>query len=239
MPVTYEQLARMIDHSLLHPTLTEEQLRQGCELAKQYQVATVCIKPYAVPMAAELLRGSGVGVGTVAGFPHGSEPVEIKRRQIEWAAQAGAKEIDVVVNIGKVLSHDWNYVEQEVQQLCHEAHQHQMIFKLIIETDYLPSDDLKITLCRIGSAAGVDFMKTSTGFGFVRGEDGRYFYRGATEHDVRLLRSHCPPQVQIKAAGGIRTLEALLRMRELGVSRCGMTATKQVLDAFREKFGMA
>ncbi|MEN9934009.1 MAG: deoxyribose-phosphate aldolase [Chloroflexota bacterium] len=230
-----QTLAKMIDHSLLSPTMTDDELRQGCELARRYDVASVCIKPYAVPLARELLAGSGVLVGTVIGFPHGSSVPEIKLAELMRACDEGAHELDVVVNVGKVLSGDWAYVAHEVRTLTEAAHARGAIIKVIFENDFLPGDAPKIELCRICAEAGADFVKTSTGYGFVRGDDGRYGYLGATDHDLALMREHSPAQVQVKAAGGVRTLDDLLRVRALGVTRVGATATAVILDEARRR----
>jgi deoxyribose-phosphate aldolase len=217
MKYTYEQLAKMIDHSLLHPTMTDRDLEEGCELAVRYGVVSVCIKPHAVKRAAELLQGSGVLVGTVVGFPHGNSCTESKRCETELACRDGAVEIDMVLNIGKALSGDWDYVERDVKAVCDEAHQRGAKVKVIFENDYLAqggaglsSDDLKRRLCQLCERAGADWVKTSTGYGFVKQADGSYNYRGATEHDLALMRASCSPQVQVKAAGGVRDLDIAL-----------------------------
>ena len=228
-------IAKTIDHSLLHPTMTDEELKAGCKLAKKYQVASVCIKPYAVRIAVEILKGSGVAVGTVIGFPHGNSSIEIKVREAEIACADGATELDMVVNIGKVLSRDWKYIEQEIQALTKVAHQHQAIIKVIFENDFLPDDEYKIRLCEICDRVGVDFVKTSTGYGFVKGTDGKYAYQGATDHDLALMRKYCSPKVQVKAAGGVRTLDDVLRVRALGVTRVGATATASILEEAKKR----
>ncbi len=230
-----ESIARLIDHLLLHPTLTDAELRAGCELARRYGVASVCIKPYAVPLAVELLRGSVVKVGTVVGFPHGGSSTAVKVNEAEEACRAGAEELDVVVNIGKVLSGDWEYVEREIGELTRVAHQHGATIKVIFENDYLPNDDLKLRLCGICEACGADFVKTSTGFGYSKLPDGNYNYRGATEADVRLMRAATGPAVQVKAAGGVRTFAEAARMRSLGVTRIGATATEAIVAGERAK----
>lgn len=228
-------IAKMIDHSLLHPTMTDEELRKGCELAKQYQVASVCIKPYAVKMAVEILKGTGVAVGTVIGFPHGNSAIEIKIREAELACAEGATELDMVVNIGKVLSRDWKYIEQEIREITKVARQHQAIIKVIFENDFLPNDEFKIRLCELCNRVEVDFVKTSTGYGFVKGPDGKYAYQGATDHDLKLMREHCSPNIQVKAAGGVRTLDDVLRVRALGVTRVGATATAYILEEVKKR----
>jgi deoxyribose-phosphate aldolase len=242
MKYTYEQLAKMIDHSLLHPTLTDAELEEGCRIAVKYGVASVCIKPYAVKRAAELLRGSGVIVGAVIGFPHGNSCTESKRYETELACRDGAAEIDMVINIGKALGGEWDYVERDVKTVCDEAHARGAKVKVIIETDFLAgggaglnSDDLKRRLCQICERAGADWVKTSTGYGFVKQPDGSYNYRGATEHDVALMRASVSAKVQVKAAGGVRDLDFLIRMRDLGATRCGASATVAILDEYRRR----
>src|SRR5712692_1201302 len=242
MKYTYEQLAEMIDHSLLHPTLTDRELEDGCRLAVQYQTASVCIKPYAAKRAAELLRGSGVRVGAVIGFPHGDSKTESKRYETQLACQDGAVEIDMVINIGKALSGDWEYVERDIQAVCDEDHQRGAKVKVIFENDYLAkggaglnSDELKQKLCGLCERAGADWVKTSTGYGFVKQPDGNYNYRGATDHDLKLMRAACSPRVQVKAAGGVRDLDGLLKCRDLGVTRVGATATAAMLDEYKKR----
>lgn len=242
MKYRYEQLAGMIDHSLLHPTLTDRELEDGCRLAIRYGVASVCIKPYAVKRAAELLAGSSVRVGCVIGFPHGNSCTESKRYETELACRDGAVEIDMVINVGKALGGDWDYVERDVKTVCAEAHRHGAKVKVIFENDYLDkggagldSDSFKRKLCRICEHAGADWVKTSTGFGFVKQPDGNYNYQGATAHDLELMRAACSPKVQVKAAGGVRDLDGLMRVRDLGASRCGASATAAILDEYRRR----
>ncbi len=242
MKYSYDDLAKTIDHSLLHPTMTDQDLDDGCRLAAKYGVASVCIKPYAVKRAAELLRGTGVFVGCVIGFPHGNSCTESKRYETELACRDGAQEIDMVINIGKALSGDWDYVERDVHAVCDEAHRHGAKVKVIFENDFLTrggaglsSDDFKRRLCQLCERAGADWVKTSTGYGFVKQPDGNYSYQGATEHDLALMRASCSPRVQVKAAGGVRDLEGLIKVRDLGASRCGATATAAMLDEYRRR----
>jgi deoxyribose-phosphate aldolase len=242
MKYTYEQLAKMIDHSLLHPTLTDQELDEGCKLAAKYGVASVCIKPYAVRRAAELLRGTGVLVGAVIGFPHGNSCTESKRYETELACRDGAVEIDMVINLGKALSGDWDYVERDVRSVCEEAHRHGAKVKVIFENDYLTrggaglsSDDFKKRLCELCERAGADWVKTSSGYGFVKQPDGSYNYKGATDHDLALMRASVSARVQVKAAGGVRDLDGLIKVRDLGGSRCGATATAAILDDYRRR----
>ena len=235
MKYTYSELAKMIDHSLLHPTMTDQELKDGCELAARYGVASVCIKPYAVKRAVELLRDTGVAVGAVVGFPHGSGATEVKRFETEVACRDGATEIDMVINVGKALSGDWSFVEADIRAVCDVAHKHKAIVKVIFENDFLPNDEIKVQLCKICERAGADFVKTSTGFGFVKQPDGKYNYKGATEHDLKLMRANSSAGMQVKAAGGVRDLDGLMRVRDLGGTRCGATATAAILDEFRKR----
>ncbi len=230
------QLAKMIDHSLLHPTMTDEDLKKGCDIAKQYNAASVCIKPYAVKEAVAWLRGSDVLVGTVIGFPQGNSTTSLKVAETVQACRDGAVEIDMVVNIGKVLGNDWDYVREEIKAVTEACHANGAIVKVIFENDYLPDDAHKIRLCEICSELGADFVKTSTGYGFNKGDDGRYGYEGATEHDLKLMRQHSAPGVQVKAAGGVRTLDDLLKVREWGVTRVGATATVAMIEEAKQRF---
>jgi deoxyribose-phosphate aldolase len=232
---SYEELAGMIDHSLLHPTMTDRELEEGCLLAAKYRVASACIKPYYVVRAAEILAGTGVAVGTVIGFPHGGSLTESKRYETELACKDGATEIDMVINIGKALSGDWEYVSSDIQAVVGEAHRHGAIVKVIFENDYMPDDAIKTRLCEVCEAAHAEYVKTSTGYGFVKGADGKYSYQGATEHDLKLMRAGCSPQVQIKAAGGVRDLDGLIRCRDLGCRRVGATATAAMMDEYRRR----
>jgi deoxyribose-phosphate aldolase len=227
-------ISKMIDHSLLHPTLTDEDLKTGCLLARKYDVAAVCIKPYAIKLAREILSETNVAVCTVIGFPHGSNAVEIKAKETEKAIEDGATEIDLVTNIGKVLSRDWDYVSSEIGIINDIAVGRGAIVKVIFENDYL-TDEFKIKLCHICNRHRVAFVKTSTGYGFVKQPDGTYTYRGAVESDVILMRRECIPEIQIKAAGRIRTLDELLRFKALGVTRIGTTATEAILEEAKRR----
>lgn len=231
------EIAKMIDHSILHPTLTDDDLRRECEVARKYNVASVCVKPYAVKQAAELLRGSEVLVGCVVGFPAGNSSIAVKAFETESACRDGAVEIDMVINIGKALQEDWSYLEEEIKAVVDTSHRYGAITKVIFETDFITRDEHKIKLCEICSKAGADYVKTSTGFGFVKGADGRFSYTGATAHDLALMRKHSAPEVKIKAAGGVRTLTDLLKYKEIGISRCGATATASMLDEAKIMFG--
>ncbi len=235
-PLSVAELARMIDHSLLHPTLTDAELRTGVHLARDCACATVCIKPYAVPLAAEILAGSPVGVCAVAGFPHGHSHADIIVAEAQRAMTEGATEIDMVVNAGKVLGGDWDSVSATVAAVNACCLSRKAILKVIFENDFLQDSHI-IRLSEICTNLDVAFIKTSTGYGFVKQPDGSYNYKGATDHHLKLMRQHSGPQVQIKAAGGVRTLDDLLRVRTLGVTRIGATATKNILaEAVRRGF---
>jgi deoxyribose-phosphate aldolase len=223
---TCADVARMLDHSLLTPTLTDADLERGCLAAREYGVASVCIKPYAVRRAAELLSGSAVAVGTVVGFPHGSHTSRIKVAEAEAALDDGAVELDMVVNIGKVLTGDWSYVADDIRGVVEAAHRRGALVKVIFENCFLQATH-KEQLCRICGEVRADFVKTSTGYG-----DG-----GATDEDLILMRRCSPPHVRVKAAGGVRTLDRLLAVRALGVSRVGATASKAILDECKARLG--
>lgn len=221
---TYRDLAKMIDHSLLQQVLTDAELEAGCKLALEYDVASVCIKPYYVRRAVELLKGSTVVVGTTIGFPHGGHLTEIKVAESRAALRDGATELDMVVNIGKVLSKDWTFVAQDIKAVVDTAHAQGAKVKVIFENCFL-ADEHKEKLCQICGEAHADWVKTSTGYGST----------GATDEDLKLMRRCSPEHVQVKAAGGVRTFERLLTVRAMGVSRVGATATKVILDEARAK----
>ncbi len=236
-------LSKLIDHSLLHPTMTDAEIAAGCEIARRYDVATTCVKPYAVGMARRFLEGSAVGVCAVIGFPHGNSTPAIKVAEtVQAMADGGGSahnggavtEIDMVINIGKALSGEWGYVAAEIGAVNAACLAGGAILKVIFETDYLQDEHI-IRLCEICSEQGAAFVKTSTGYGFVRQPNGFYSYQGATDHNLRLMRQHSAPGVQIKAAGGVRTLDDLLRVRALGVTRAGATATQAILDEAKRR----
>jgi len=223
------QLAKYIDHSLLHPTMTDKELEAGCAVALKYNTASVCIKPYAVKKAASLLSSSEVAVCTVIGFPHGSNTDSIKIEETIEACNNGAVEIDMVVNIGKVLSAEWEYVSKEIESINTACKKNGAILKVIFENDFLNKDQ-KIKLCEICSKIGVAFVKTSTGYGYVKQNNGMFLTQGATLEDIKLMRNHCTPEVNIKAAGGIRTLSDMLKAIDAGATRIGATATAAILE---------
>jgi deoxyribose-phosphate aldolase len=216
---SYADIAKMLDHSLLQPQLTDADLEKGCRVAREYDVASVCIKPYAVRQAAGWLAASTVAVGTTIGFPHGGHTTAIKVAEAQQAMADGASELDMVVNIGKVLSKDWRYVAEDIRAVVEAGHRGRALVKVIFENSLL-ADEHKEQLCRICGEVGADFVKTSTGYGAT----------GATDDDLRLMRRCSPPQVRIKAAGGVRTFERLLAVRAIGVSRVGATASPAILD---------
>ena len=227
-------LAKMIDHSLLHPTLTDEEIVAGCTLAKHYDVATACVKPYAIQLARRVLEGSGVGICAVVAFPHGNSTTAIKTKEAEEAVLSGAGEIDMVVNIGRVLGGDWDYVSAEIGAVNAVVTDHHALLKVIFENDYLEDPQI-VRLCELCAERNVAFVKTSTGYGFVKQPNGMYAYQGAIDRHLRLMREHCPARLAIKAAGGIRSLDDLLRVRRLGVSRIGATATGNILEEARKR----
>jgi len=227
--VTVKSLAGMIDHSLLHPTMTDADILKGCAVAKKYCVAAVCVKPYAIGMCKRTLDGTDVAICSVVAFPHGNSTTQMKVKETEEALGLGATEIDMVVNIGKVLGGEWDYVSDEIKRVNDAVISKSAILKVIFENDYL-SDLHIIRLCEICSSHSVAFVKTSTGYGFVKQPDGMYSYKGATDGHLRLMREKCSSGVQIKAAGGVRTLDDLLRVRGLGVTRVGATATVEIME---------
>jgi deoxyribose-phosphate aldolase len=232
--VSLPTLAKTIDHSLLHPTFTDADLEAGMHLSVKYSVATACIKPYAIPLAKRILAGSSVKICPVIAFPHGNSTTRIKVLEAEDAVAQGGEEIDVVVNIGKVLSGEWEYVEQEIKAVNDVVVKGGAILKVIFENDYLQDSHI-LRLCEICTRVGVAFVKTSTGYGFVKQKDGSYNYKGATHEHLKLMRKHVGRNVQVKAAGGVRTLDDLLRVLSLGVSRVGATATVAILREAEER----
>jgi deoxyribose-phosphate aldolase len=226
---TVHDIAKMIDHSLLHPTMTDASVREGCALAKKYDVVTVCVKPYSVTMAYDIVAGTDVSVCAVIGFPHGNSTSALKVAETQQVIADGATEVDMVVNIGKVLGGDWAYVSDEIKAINEAAVAKGALLKVIFETDFLQDASI-IRLCEICSEHAVAFVKTSTGYGFVKQPNGFYSYYGATDHNLKLMRQHVADTVQIKAAGGVRTLDRVLEVRALGVTRIGATATEAILE---------
>lgn len=230
-------LAKMIDHSILHPTMTDEDLKRECGIAKKYDVASVCVKPYAVPMAVDLLKGSDVLVGCVIGFPSGNSAIDVKLFEAVKACKDGAVEIDMVINVGKALQGDWEYIEKEIGTIAEVCHELNAIVKVIFETDYVTKEADIVKLCEICTKVGADYVKTSSGFGFVKGDDGKYSYVGATIPNLKLMKASVGPNVKVKAAGGVRTLDGLIAVQEVGCSRCGATATIAMMEEAKERYG--
>jgi deoxyribose-phosphate aldolase len=226
MDFVYKDIAKMIDHSLLPPSLTDEELEHGCRVATNYDCASVCIMPYYLERCAELLAGTSVKASTTIGFPHGGHTTAIKAAEAKRALDDGGQELDMVVNISKVVSEDWGYVRQDIRAVVDLAHARDQKVKVIFENCYL-KEAHKIRLCEICAELGADWVKTSTGFGTS----------GATLDDVKLMRAHSPAHVQVKAAGGIRSLDQLLSFRALGATRIGASKTKDILEDCRRLLG--
>lgn len=220
--VSYDEIAGMIDHSLLKPNLTDKDVEEGCRIADEYRVAAVCVRPSDVRRAAELLAQTPVRVTTVIGFPHGSTTTAAKAFEAEEAIRNGARELDVVLHIGKLKSRDYDYVKADLEAVTAVAHANGALVKVIFENCYLDDED-KVAACRISSEVGVDFVKTSTGFGTG----------GAEDRDLKLMREHTAPAVKLKAAGGIKTLERAIEVRKLGCARIGATATVSILERLK------
>jgi deoxyribose-phosphate aldolase len=227
MDYTYKDIAKMIDHSLLNPCLTDKELERGCYLAVEYDCASVCIMPYYLKRCAEILRGSTVKPSTTIAFPHGGHATAVKLTEAKQALDDGAAELDIVVNISKVLSGDWDYVRRELKAVIDLTHDRGQKIKVIFENCYL-KDQHKIRLCEICGELRADWVKTSTGYGSG----------GATIEDLKLMRTHSPAHVQVKAAGGVRDLDKLLEVRALGVTRVGASRTADILDECRRRLGL-
>jgi deoxyribose-phosphate aldolase len=227
MDYTYRDVAKMIDHSLLNPTLRAEELEQGIRVALAYDVASVCIVPYYLKRCAEALRGSDVKASTTIGFPHGCHATAIKAAEARQALADGGQELDMVVNISAVLGGDWDYVRRDIAAVLEPTHAAGQKIKVIFENAYL-DDAQKIRLCEICGELRADWVKTSTG----------YAPSGATIADLKLMRAHAPAHVQVKAAGGVRDLDKLLEVRALGVTRCGATRTRDMLDEACRRLGL-
>lgn len=220
--VTYDQLAGTIDHSLLKPMLTVDDVVAGCRLAAEYRVVSVCVRPCDVSLAVSELEGTGVAVGTVVSFPHGDSATAIKVAEAGRALEDGAVELDMVLNIGRLLSGRDEEVAEDIASVVGVSGD--ALVKVIFENAYL-TDEQKVTACKLSESAGADYVKTSTG----------YAPTGATIEDIRLMRENVGPGVKVKAAHGVRTLDALLAVIEAGAERCGATATATMLDDYRER----
>ena len=225
MSITPHDIAKMLDHSTLQPFLTEADIRKGCELALKYDCASVCARPCDVPILAEMLKGSDVKVCTVIGFPHGSHETAIKVAEAKLALEEGCTELDMVINIGKMIAGDHDYVRNEIKLLADAAHEKGAILKVILETCYL-TDEQKITCCKLAEAAGADFVKTSTGYGS----------KGCTIDDLKLMRAAVSANVRVKGSGGIRDLDTVLSARAVGASRCGVSATAAIMAEAEKRY---
>ena len=225
MSITPHDIAKMLDHSTLQPFLTEADIRKGCELALKYDCASVCARPCDVPILAEMLAGSDVKVCTVIGFPHGSHETAIKVAEARLALDEGCTELDMVINIGKMIAGDTEYVKNEIKLLADAAHAKGAILKVILETCYL-SDEQKVTCCKLAEEAGADFVKTSTGYGS----------KGCTIDDLKLMRASVSSHIRVKGSGGIRDLDTVLSARAVGASRCGVSATAAIMAEAEKRY---
>ncbi len=224
-------IVALIDHAVLQPTQTDDDLRAACRLCVEVGTASVCVKPSMVSLAAELLAGSRVLPSTVIGFPHGGTSTGAKARETEIACREGSREVDMVVNIGRALAGDWDFVLADIRAVNDSALAAGAITKVIFETGLLPTDDVKIRLCELCQEAGVAFVKTSTGFGMAKDATGALHATGATEYDVRLMRAHAP--LQVKASGGIRSFADAQKFVALGAARLGTSATEAIAASER------
>ncbi len=231
-----KEIAKMIDHSLLHPTLTKQEMIEGCKLAAKYDVASVCVKPYHVALSKEELKGTDVLICAVIGFPHGNSTLDIKLAETEQVIKDGATEVDMVVNLAEVMEENWDFLEKEIGAITELCHKNDAIIKVIFAVDLIEDKHI-IKLCEVCSKVKADFVKTSTGYNFVKGDDGKYFYEGATDHRLELMRKHSAPEVQVKAAGGIRSLDAFIKVKEMGITRVGTGQTESVVKDAMERFG--
>ncbi|KAJ2897234.1 deoxyribose-phosphate aldolase [Zalerion maritima] len=232
--VTLSQMAKQIDHSLLPPNMTDAEIQAGLDLCSKYKVASACVKPYSIPAAVETFKGTDVKVCAVIGFPHGNSTTEIKVLEAVAAVTAGATEIDMVVNVGKVLGKDWGYVAAEIAAINTAVESEGAILKVIFENDFLQDEHI-VELCKICTKAKVAFVKTSTGYGFVKRENGMYSYNGATVPHVELMRKECGPDVKIKAAGGVRTVDEFLYMMKIGTTRIGTSGTAGLMEEAKRR----
>ena len=225
MKLTPRDIASMLDHSTLQPFLTQEDVRKGCEVALAYQTASVCARPADMALVAKLLKGSPVKVCTVIGFPHGNHLPSIKLAEAQAALDDGCVELDMVINVGRLLAGEDGYVQSEISAICDLAHSRGAKVKVIIETCYL-NDEQKVRVCKLAAAVGADWVKTSTGYGTA----------GCTVADVRLMRASVPPACQVKGSGGIRDLDTVLAVRAAGATRCGVSATEKIMAEAEKRY---
>jgi deoxyribose-phosphate aldolase len=220
---TLEQIAKTIDHSILKPDATRQDVVAGAELAKKYGTASYCIRPMDVSLASKILAGSGVSVCTVIGFPHGSTTSATKAFETKEAIANGANEIDMVLNISALLSGDYDLVEFDIKSVV-DAAASKATVKVILETAYLNEQQI-VKACELSEAAGAQYVKTSTGFA----------HEGATLHNVDLMKKTVADRLMVKASGGVKTLDQLIDFMNLGVKRSGCSATASVVDEFLSK----
>lgn len=232
--VSLASIAKSIDHSLLHPSMSDAKIDEGLRLCRDMKTATACVKPYCITRAKEILGDSGVLICPVIGFPHGNSTTSSKVAEASEAVELGGHEIDMVINVGKAISGDWTYVSDEIRAINDAVTSKGAILKVIFETDFLQDEHI-VKLCEICSEIGVAFVKTSTGFGFVQGSDGKYSYTGATPRLIALMRKHCAPSVRIKASGGVRTLDAWLKVVAAGAIRIGTSSTTSILEEAKSR----
>ena len=225
MKLKPSDIAAMLDHSTLQPFLTQEDVRKGCEVALKYHTASVCARPADMKLVAQMLKGSPVKVCTVIGFPHGNHLPQIKLAEAQAALDDGCVELDMVINVGRLLAGEDQYVQDEIKAICDLAHSRGAKVKVIIETCYL-NDEQKARVCKLAAAAGADWVKTSTGYG----------PSGCTVADVRLMRQSVPPACQVKGSGGIRDLDTVLALRAAGATRCGVSATEKIMTEAQKRY---
>lgn len=224
-------LSGLIDQSALHPTMGKNDLERHCLTAIKWHTASVCVKPCDVGQAVSLMAGSGIPVGCVVGFPAGNSTIGVKAFEASTAITQGAKEIDMVINIGRALDGDWDYLRREIREVTRTCHDGGAIVKVIFETAYVGTEENITTLCHICTEEGADFVKTSTGYGYVKQADGSSYAIGATLEAVRIMRRESGAGVGVKAAGGIRTLDDVIAFRDAGCTRIGATATEDIFSA--------
>ncbi len=225
MKLKPSDIAAMLDHSTLQPFLTQEDVRKGCEVALKYSTASVCARPADMKLVAQMLKGSPVKVCTVIGFPHGNHLPQIKLAEAQAALDDGCVELDMVINVGRLLAGEDQYVQDEIKAICDLAHSRGAKVKVIIETCYL-NDEQKARVCKLAAAVGADWVKTSTGYGTA----------GCTVADVALMRKSVPAACQVKGSGGIRDLDTVLALRAAGATRCGVSATDKIMAEAEKRY---
>jgi len=231
------KVAKMVDHSLLHPAMTDQEFEEECQVALKCNVGAVCVKPYHTKRAAELMAGTDIIVSAVIAFPHGNSTIDIKLAEARQVIEDGATEVDYVINIGKAIGGDWAYVDEEIRRVDALCKSYGAILKVIFENDMLTSDEQKIKLCKICSKYKVGFVKTSTGYCYQKDAEGKFYFVGATHHDLMLMRTYTDPDVEVKAAGAVSTLEPMLEAYQLGATRFGLKGVQKIVEDAKIKFG--